>query len=182
MKQQQTKEQLELERTRRFRYAVGYVIEQEGTEPVERLVRDGTRSRFGVRNNWVPGTDLDDLTRFEAERLLRDREWQFHNYDQIDALTVPTKIFDTHIVFDPDPAITLAQSALRQLGFDLSENGNLDRSTRRAIEEVDGQSFFPEYIEELEFYVNENFGGRSALIRRVQNLPYRNVDASATTL
>lgn len=179
---QKTEQQLELERKRRFRYAVGYVIEQEGTKPVERLIRDGTRSRFGVRESWAPGTDLEDLTRDEAETLLRSREWQFHGYEKIDALTVPTKIFDTHIVFDPDPAIRLAQSALRQIGYDLSENGNLDRSTRRAIEQVDGQTFFPEYTDELEFYVNENFGGRNALIRRVQNLPYRNVDASDTSL
>lgn len=172
----------DLQKKRRYRYAVGYVIEQEGEEPVERLVRDGTMSRFGVQQDWVPATDLQDLTRTDAEELLREREWQFYNYDKIDALTIPTKIFDTHILFSPNIAIEEAKSALEAAGFNVPETFTLDFHTRNAIEEVDAQTFFPLYIERLETYVEINFDGRSSLLRRVQQRPHRNVDASNTSL
>jgi len=171
-----------LQKKRRYRYAVGYVIEQEGKEPVERLVRDGTMSRFGVRQEWVPATDLEDLTRTEAEELLREREWQFYNYDKIDGLTIPTKIFDTHILFSPDTAIGEAESALEAAGFEVPETSTLDFHTRNTIEEIDAQDFFPLYIERLETIVETQFGGRSSLLRRVQRQPHRNVDASDTSL
>ena len=172
-----------LNKDRRFRFAVGYVIEQEGTKPVERLVRDGTRSRFGVRQSWVPGTKLEDLTREDAEEILKTRQWQFYDYDKVEkSLTIPTKIFDTHIVFSPFVAIEKAESALQAVGQNLSETKTLDYTTRRAIEEVGLQDFFPVYADMLEDYVESKYEGREALLKRVRRRPYRNVDASSTSI
>lgn len=161
----------------RFRYAAGFVIEQEGTGVVERLVRDGTESRFGVREDWVPGTRLEDLTREDAEDILQEREWQFYGYQKIEDLTIPAKIFDVHITFDFELAIRTAQTSL---GVERTEE--LDFATRKAIEDAVSQDFFGDYISRLEFFVEQNFGGRDALIRRVQKIPYRNVETSATFL
>jgi len=171
-----------LERDRRFRFAAGYVIEQEGTKPVERLVRDGTRSRFGVRQSWVPGTSLEDLTREDAEEILKTRQWKFYGYGEVESLTVPTKIFDTHILFSPFVAIEKAESALQALGQTLSETKTLDYTTRRAIEKARPQDFFSVYTEMLENYVESKHESRKALIRRIKRRPYRNVDASSTSI
>lgn len=172
----------QIQKDRRFRYAVGFVIEQEGTGVVERLVGDGTKTRFGVKESWIPGRSLSDLGRSDAEDLLKEREWQFYGYDEVDALTVPTKVFDVHITFSPQTAISEAQSALRVLGFEVPDGGRLDRSTRRALEDVVPQDFFDVYIERLENLVESDYGGKKALLRRVRQVPYRNVDASDTKI
>lgn len=177
-----TRIRTQIEKDRRFRYAVGFMIEQEGTGVVERLVEDGTKTRFGVKESWVPGRDLSDLTRDDAEDLLKEREWQFYGYDEVDALTVSTKIFDTHITFSPQTAISEAQSALRELGFDAAQGGALDRPTRQALEEAAPQDFFDVYIGGLENLVESSYGGKEALLRRVRQVPYRNVDASDTKI
>lgn len=169
--------QTKIERTRRFRYAAGYVIEQEGTDIVERLVRDGTFSKFGVREDQALDTSLESLTRTDAEKILRKKGWEFQNYEKIEALTVPTKIFDTQILFDPETAITRAQQVL-----EIEETARLDRKTRRAIEDVEEREFFPDYIERLRLFVEGNYNSRQAIIKRVRNRPYRNVQASSTTL
>lgn len=168
-------EELTVLQKQRFRYAAGFMIEQEGPDVVERLVRDGTKTRFGVRQKWVPAKRLEDLTREDAEDLLQDREWTFYNYHKIEDLTIPAKIFDVHITFEFNSAARFAQEVL---GIEKTEK--LDFATRRAIEEVQSQDFFAEYIPRLETFVNENFDGRKALMRRVQKVPYRNVDSSAT--
>lgn len=175
---------LSIERKRRFRYAVGYMIEQEGTGVVERLVRDGTYSRFGVKQSWVPDTDLKNLTRDEAENLLEEQRWKFRNYHKIDdALTPPAKIFDTQILFSPDVAIETAQTALFEIGYEEVEmNGRLDALTRDLIEIADPNVFHDQYSTELENFVIENYDGRRSLIRRVNNTPYKNVSTSPTTL
>lgn len=171
-----------LNKDRRFRFAAGYVIEQEGTEPVERLVRDGARSKFGVRQNWVPGTRLEDLAREDAEEILKTRQWQFYGYDKIESLTIPTKIFDMHILFSPFVAIEKAESALQAIGQSFSETKTLDYTTRRAIEKARPQDFFPVYTETLENYIESTYEGREALVKRVRRRPYRNVDASDTSI
>ena len=181
MKQNFTRTE-KLNRDRRFRFAAGYVIEQEGTKPVERLIRDGIRSRFGVRQSWVPGTKLEDLTREDAEEVLKTRQWEFYDYDKIESLTIPTKIFDTHILFSPFVAIEKAESALQAAGQILSETKTLDYTTRRAIEEAGPQDFFPVYTEMLENYVKSKHEGREVLLKRVRRRPYRNVDASSTSI
>jgi hypothetical protein len=175
---------LSLDQKRKFRYAVGYMIEQEGEGIVERLVRDGTYSRFGVRKSWVPNTDLQNLTRPEAENLLEQREWTFRNYHKIeDALTPPAKIFDTQILFSPEVAIGKAKDALFEIGYEQVEmNGRLDALTRDLIELADPADFSNQYTTELENFVIQNYDGRSALLRRVNNRPYRNVKTSPTTL
>jgi hypothetical protein len=175
---------LSTERKRKFRYAVGYMIDQEGEEIVERLVRDGTHSRFGVRSDWVPGTDLNNLTRPEAEELLKEREWIFRNYHKIDdALTLPAKIFDTQILFSPNVAIKKAKRALFQIGHErVKINNRLDALTRDLIELADPDEFLDQYTIELENFVIQNYNGRSALLRRVNNRPFRNVNASITSL
>lgn len=169
-------------RTRRYRYAVGYMIEQEGSGIVERLVRDGTFTRFGITENMIPGSTLQSLNRTDAEKILRKQEWKFWNYDKIDALTIPAKIFDSHILFDPKTAILLAQQSLNDSGFDLDETERLDKSTRKAIQSVDENNFFPTYIERLEIYGQDEYGTRKSLMRRIRNLPYKNVDTSTTTI
>ena len=172
----------ELNKDRRFRFAAGYVIEQEGTKPVERLVRDGTRSRFGVRQAWVPGTSLEDLTREDAEEILKTQQWEFYGYDEVESLTIPTKIFDTHVLFSPFVAIEKAESALQAIGETLSETKTFDYTTRRVIEKARPQDFFPVYTEMLENYIESKHEGRKALIRRVKRRPHRNVDASSTSI
>jgi lysozyme family protein len=167
--------QLDFPKKRRFRYAAGYVIENEGTEVVERLIRDGIKSRFGVREEWAPSESLENLTRDEAEEILQDREWTFYGYQKIEDLTIPAKIFDTHIVFDFETAITFVQEAL-----DVEETQLLDFETRKKIEEVQSQDFFSDYVSKLEEYVKLEYDNRNSLLRRVQKLPYRNVNASPT--
>ncbi len=174
---EQVSRQTKIERTRRFRYAAGYVIEQEGSGVVERLVRDGTFSKFGVRKDQVLDSTLESLTRTDAEKILRKKEWEFQNYEKIEALTVPAKIFDMQILFDAETAISNAQDVLG-----VEKTARLDRKTRRAIEDMEERDFFPAYIENLRLFVEKNYNSRQALIRRVKNRPYRNVQASSTTL
>lgn len=170
------------EKTRRYRFAVGYMIEQEGNGIVERLVRDGTFTRFGITEDMIPGSTLESLNRTDAEELLRNKEWKFWNYQKIKALTTPAKIFDSHILFDPETAISLAQASLEELGFDIKQTSRLDVRTRNLIEEVNDNDFFPVYVQRLELYVLEEYGERKALMRRVRNLPYKNINTSPTTI
>lgn len=174
----------DIEQKRRFRYAVGYMIEQEGSGIVERLVRDGTYSKFGVRNSWIPNKDLEQLTRPQAEELLEEKEWRFRNYHKIeDVLTPPAKIFDTQILFSPEVAIGKVKEALISLEYEqVNRNGRLDALTRDLIEATEPDEFLDQYVLELESFVIENYEGKKALMKRVSNRPYKNVNASSTTL
>lgn len=174
----------EIKEKRQFRYAAGYMIEQEGSGIVERLVRDGTYSKFGVRQSWVPNTNLENLTRPQAENLLETSQWRFRNYHKIQETFTPSaKIFDTQILFSPEVAIGQAKQALLEIGYDrIEENGRLDALTRDILEIADPNEFLSQYVTELENFVIENYDGRKSLVKRVTNKPYKNVDTSPTTL
>ena len=175
--------ELQKKRKRRFRFAAGYVIDQEGTKVVERLIKNGSFSRFGIREEWVPSMNLENLNRSDAEDILEQRVWRFYNYHLIDeALVVPTKIFDTHVLFSAEVAIGNAKQALQDLEFKVEENGRLDPETRSSIERVDSNNFLNEYEFQLERYINSNYGTRKALVQRVKNVPDLNVNSSPTTL
>lgn len=164
-----------LEKKRRFRYAAGYVVQQEGTEPVERLIRNGETTRFGVRQSLAPNQNLNDLGRDDAEDILKKRVWDFYGYDEIEALTVPAKIFDSHILFNFTVA---SENAREALGLD--PEGGLDRTARKEIEAARSQDFFSSYTTLLEQHAREAHGGREAIIRRANRIPPRNVNAQTT--
>lgn len=173
------------EQTRRFRYAVGYVIQQEGSGVVERLVRDGTMAKFGVREDQFLSSSLEELNRTDAEKILRKKEWRFQNYDKIEigAVTVPAKIFDTQILFSAERAISLAQKALQDLQFEsVEESGRLDPITRDRIAKATPKNFFENYITRLELFVQDEYGQNQPILRRIRNLPYKNVETSTTTI
>lgn len=158
----------QLRELRRYKYAVGYVIEQEGGGIVERLVGDGTLSKFGVREDRHPTVDLEPLNRTDAEDLLREREWKFYDYPFLRKATVAAKIFDTHILFSPEDAVKAAQEAV---GVETS--GLLDRSTREALENTSSPRFLDEYIDLL---LEE--GQKRSVRKRIQRRPFRNVDTT----
>jgi len=159
----------------RFRYSAGYVIQNEGPGVVERLVGDGTKARFGVRKSKFPFVDLEDLNRRQAENILREREWKFHNYPRLEVGTVAAKLFDTHILFSASDAFGIAQETLDDIGNVVTFTGDLDSETVNALEET-SSDFLDAYISNLEDFVNLNYGGRKVLLRRVRLLPARNVD------
>ena len=159
----------------RFRYAAGYMIQNEGSELVERLVRDGTMSKFGVRESRFPFVDLESINRREAESLLRNREWRFYNYPNLESGTVAAKIFDTHILFSANDAFEIAQDALNDVNKDVERTGRLDFGTINALEDVPSE-FLDQYVTNLENFVDTNFEDNEAILRRVQLLPARNVD------
>jgi lysozyme family protein len=123
----------------------------------------------------VPGRDLEDLTRPESEEILKEREWRFYGYQRLTRITIPAKIFDTHITFDFRPAIRFAQRALG-----VEETEDLDQKTIAEIENANSQDFFESYTSVLEDYVESDFGGDGALLRRVRAVPPRNVDSLDT--
>ena len=169
-----------LKEKRRYRYAVGYVIEQEGDEAVERLIRNGEKTKFGVRESWAPGRNIEELTRDDAEEILKSGQWDFYGYNRIEALTIPTKIFDAHILFSFGLAKSEAKSALETLDFQTGDQSDFDRRTIRSLEKVRSQDFFDVYTRLLREQVNQSYEGREALIRRVDRIPYRNVEARTT--
>lgn len=153
---------------RRYKYAVGYVIEQEGSGVVERLVGDGTFSKFGVREDRHPTVDLEPLNRTDAEDLLREREWKFYGYPFLRSATVAAKIFDTQILFSPEEAIKAAQEVAG-----VGTNARLNRSTREALENASPPRFLDEYIELL-----LDDGQKQSVRRRIQRRPFRNVETT----
>jgi len=159
----------------RFRYSAGFMIQNEGPRLVERLVRDGTKTRFGVRESRFPFVDLESLNRREAEGILREREWTFHNYPGLEVGTVAAKIFDTHILFSASDAFGVAQDSLNRIGRDVRSTGDLDFDTIAALEESPSE-FLDAYVSDLEDFVNINHDGKEALLKRVRILPPRNVD------
>lgn len=159
----------------KFRYAAGFVIQNEGTGIVERLIGDGTKSRFGVRKSRFPFVDLESLNRREAERLLRQREWKFYNYPGLKDGTVAAKLFDTHILFSAEEAFEIAQQTLNGLGSDLEITAILDSVTISALGDS-SSDFLDAYASNLENFVNVNYDGRSVLLNRVRLLPARNID------
>lgn len=168
-------QQQELKRKRRLRYANGYVIQQEGTEVVERLIRNGEKTRYGVKESLVPNKNLSNLSRDDAEDILENQIWNFYGYNKIDALTIPAKIYDTNILFNFEVAIKRARSV-----FDLSSDPQIDFRFRKKVKGVRSQDFFDPYIILLEQYVEDNYGGRKSLIKRVNQIPPRNVNAETT--
>lgn len=159
----------------RFRYAAGFVIQNQGTEIVERLIRDGTKTRFGIRESRFPFVDLEGLNRREAENFLREREWKFHNYPELEVGTVAAKIFDTHVLFSASDAFEVAQKSLNDMGEDVRVTGDLDADTVNALEDMPSE-FLDAYVPNLENFVDVNHDGRSVLLKRVRLLPSRNVN------
>lgn len=169
--------ELSREQLRRYKYAAGYLIEQEGSSTVTELTGN-EKMKYGVRESEAPGRKVESLSRQDAEKVLRKKKWTFYGYQKIEALTVPAKIFDSHVAFSKNFAFETAQTTLAQEQFEVEENGKLGRLTRKAIEEIRPQNFFGRYTSILVEELKERYGNRKALIRRANQLPYRNVETT----
>ena len=136
------------------------------------------------RNKQAKSNFMSKKMREQMEKLLEEKEWRFRNYHKIEnVLTPPAKIFDTQILFSPEIAIGKAEEALISLDYEqVEKNGRLDVLTRDLIEATEPDEFLDQYVLELKDFVIENYEGKKALMKRVTNRPYKNVNASSTTL
>lgn len=109
---------------KRFNHAVAVVLSHEGgytNDPVD----SGGETNFGITKKSYPDLDIKNLTVDDAKKIYKRDFWDKGPYKAINNIDIATKIFDLEVNMGPVNAYKIAQRALKSIGNDVAEDGDL---------------------------------------------------------
>jgi lysozyme family protein len=145
----------------KFQFAVGYVLQNEGSEYTYIPEGDDPPTKWGItigdlaehRQIAVLPTDVQYLTRQEAEQIYYEKYWIFGG---VTSWKVAAKLFDHSVNLGIKPATIIAQRAANQFRYiHLKVDGIWGYHTEVAVNSLDANHFLDEYIQYLHQYYSD---------------------------
>ncbi len=125
----------------RFESAVAVVLQHEGGYSDDEYDPGGA-TKFGISQRFVTdhhlGLFIKDITLKQAKKIYRDYWWDKYEYNDINNLTVATKVFDMSVNMGPLQAHKLLQRAINDVSSSkITVDGLLGPETLSAANMID---------------------------------------------
>lgn len=122
--------------TPKFLTAIEVVLKHEGGY-VNHPSDPGGETKYGITKRTYPEIDIKSLTKERAVEIYHRDWWVKYRYDQIDSVSVATKVFDLAVNMGPANGHRILQRSSNFLGAKLTVDGVLGPLTFGAVNSLD---------------------------------------------
>lgn len=119
-----------------FTNAVELVLKNEGLY-VNDVDDKGGETKFGISKRSYPNVDIKNLSVEKAKAIYKKDFWENQNYKNIKNPDLAIKVFDLAVNVGTSRANKLLQRSLRTANKKVEENGILDDTIIRLINDLD---------------------------------------------